>query len=94
MILLHIEHEVPSFEGWKKAFDSDPLNRKKSGVRRYKIFQLIDNPNFVVVDLEFDDLKEAEDSFAALQILWKKVEGKIMANPQTRMLKLIESKDI
>lgn len=32
MTILRIEHGVPSFEGWKKAFDSDPVNRKKMGV--------------------------------------------------------------
>jgi hypothetical protein len=94
MITIQIEHEVPNFEGWKKAFESDPINRKKSGVRRYKIYQRIDNPNFIVIDLEFDNLNEAEDTFTALKILWKNVDGKIMINPQIRILKMIESKDI
>ena len=94
MIIIQIEHEVPNFEGWKKAFESDPINRKKSGVRRYKIYQRIDNANFIVIDLEFDNLKEAEDTFTALKILWKNVDGKIMINPQIRILKMIESKDI
>ena len=94
MIIIQIEHEVPNVEGWKKAFESDPINRKKSGVRRYKIYQRIDNANFIVIDLEFDNLKEAEDTFTALKILWKNVDGKIMINPQIRILKMIESKDI
>jgi hypothetical protein len=94
MISLQIEHEVPSYEGWKKAFDSDPINRRKSGVRRYNIFQRTDNPNFVVVDLEFDNLKEAEDTCTALQSLWKNVDGKIIIKPQIKMLELIESREI
>jgi hypothetical protein len=64
MIVLQIEHEVPSFEGWKKAFEQDPIERRKAGVRRYLIFQRADNPNFVVINLEFDRLKEAEDTYA------------------------------
>lgn len=94
MINLQIEHEVPSFEGWKKAFDSDPINRRKSGVRRYKIFQRTDNPNFIVVDLEFDNLKEAEATYTALQSLWKNVDGKIIIKPQIKILELIESREI
>jgi len=94
MIILQIEHEVPSFEGWKKAFANDPIDRKKAGVRRYKIYQRNDNPNYVVIDLEFDSLKEAEETSAALQNLWKKVDGKIIFKPQIRILKLVESKDI
>ena len=94
MIVLQIEHQVPNFEGWKKAFENDPVDRKKAGVRRYKIFRQADNPNYVVIDLEFDQLKEAEDMYAALQNLWKKVDGKIIVSPKIRILNLSESKDI
>jgi hypothetical protein len=34
MVILGIEHSVPNFDGWKQAFDSDPVGQKKSGVRR------------------------------------------------------------
>ena len=47
MVVLQIEHPVPDFNGWKKAFDSDPVNRKESGVRRYTIFKKNDDPNYV-----------------------------------------------
>jgi hypothetical protein len=94
MVILQIEHEVPNLEGWKKAFERDPINRKKAGVRRYRIYQRMDNPNFVIIDMEFDNLKEAEDTFASLQALWKKVDGNIIINPKIRILKMIESKDI
>jgi hypothetical protein len=35
MYVPHIEHPVPNFNGWKQAFDSDPVGRVKMGVRRY-----------------------------------------------------------
>ena len=94
MIILQIEHEVLNFDGWKKAFDNDPIDRKKAGVRRYKIFQRNDHPNFVVIDLEFDHLKQAENILTALRSLWGKVEGKIIINPQIRILNLVESVEI
>ena len=94
MINLQIEHEVMNFEGWKKAFENDPIDRKKVGVRRYKIFKRVDIPNFVVIDLEFDNLKDAENTLAALRKLWERVDGKIIINPQTRILNLVETKDI
>jgi hypothetical protein len=31
MPILRIEHAVPDFNGWKRAFDSDPVDRKGSG---------------------------------------------------------------
>jgi hypothetical protein len=94
MLILQIEHEVQNFDRWKKAFESDPVNRKKAGVIRYNIFQRIDNPDFVVIDLEFDDLKKAQDTMTALRGLWERVEGKIMINPQIRILNLVESRDV
>ncbi len=94
MIILQIEHKIPDFDGWKKAFESDPIDRKKSGVRSYSIFRPIDDRNYVIVNLEFDNLKQAEDTLAALRNLWEKVEGKIMMNPQTRILDLVETTDV
>jgi hypothetical protein len=82
-----------NFDGWKAAFEGDPINRKKMGVKRYRIFRPIDDPNFATVDLEFDSLSEAETTLAALQKMWPKVEGSIMTGPQFRMLNFIDSKE-
>lgn len=90
-IHLQIEHKVPNYEGWKKAFESDPIGRKKSGVKHYRIYRPVDDPNYVIVDLEFERLKEAEDALAALKKLWTNVEGTIMLDPKTRILNLEES---
>jgi hypothetical protein len=90
MIILQIEHKVPNFDGWKRAFESDPINRKKSGVRSYRVFRPVDDPNYVIIDLEFDNLKEAEDTLDSLRTLWEEVEGKVMMKPQTRILDLVE----
>ena len=93
-IHLQIEHKVPNFEGWKKAFESDPIDRRKAGVRRYRILRPVDNPNYVIIDLEFDNLKQTEEVLAALQNLWGKVEGKVMMNAQTRILEIAEAVDL
>lgn len=93
MVVLQIEHLVPDFNGWKKAFDSDPVNRKQGGVKRYRIFRQVDNPNYVVLELEFNSLVEAESLLAALQKLWSRVEGKVMMSPQARIVEIVESKE-
>ncbi len=92
MILLHIEHPVPDFDTWKAAFDSDPVGRQKSGVRCYHVLQPVDNPNYAIIDLEFDSLNEAEALLAAMQQVWKRVGGAIMQNPQWRISEVIEAK--
>ena len=93
MYILRIEHPVPDFNGWKKAFDSDPVGRKKSGVRRYRILRPLDNANYVMIDLEFDSLNEAEAVRAALQGLWRRVQGQIMHDPRVRIVEAVESKE-
>ena len=89
MYILQIEHKVPNFEGWKKAFEADPINRKKSGVIRYRICRPIDDPNYVIIDLDFERLADAENTLALLNKLWAIVEGKVVTNPQTRMLEVV-----
>ena len=91
MTTLQIEHKVPNFDGWKKAFDSDPIDRKKSGVRRYRIFRLTEDPNYVIIELEFDNQNDAEATLVALRNLWGKVEGTVMVHPQSRILDVVES---
>ena len=92
MYVLRIEHPVPNFEGWKQAFDSDPVGRVKAGVRRYQILRAIDDPNFVMIDLEFDTVQQAEALLAAMRVVWGRVEGTIMMNPKARIVKVAETK--
>ncbi|MCB0104848.1 MAG: hypothetical protein KDE53_03050 [Caldilineaceae bacterium] len=91
--MLRIEHPVPNYDGWKQAFDSDPVGREKSGVRRYQILRPVDNPNYVLIDLEFNTLEQAEALLAAMRVVWGRVEGTIMMNPQTRIVETMETKE-
>lgn len=93
MYILRIEHSVPDFDGWKQAFDTDPVGREKSGVRRYRIFRPIDDANYVIIDLEFDTASQAEALLAKLRVLWGWVEGQIMMNPQVRIVEAVETKE-
>jgi hypothetical protein len=91
MIILQIEHPVPSFDGWKQAFDDDPMGREQAGVHRYRVLRPVDNPNYAIIELEFDTLDEAEELLAGLRELWKSVEGRIMTNPNVRIVELVET---
>lgn len=94
MTILRIEHTVPHYDGWKKAFDADPINRKRSGVIRYRIYRLVENPNYVVVELEFSNLQDAEATLVSLRKLWEKVEGSVMTGPQARILEIVDSVEL
>lgn len=90
MYILRIEHPVPDFEAWKKAFDSDPVGRTKAGVLRYTVSRPVEDERYVLIDLEFDAQGKAEAMLAALRRLWGRVEGQVMMNPTTRILEAVE----
>jgi hypothetical protein len=60
MPILRIEHPVPDFDAWREAFDGDPIGREQSGVRRHRVLRPVDDPSYVMIDLEFDSPNEAE----------------------------------
>lgn len=91
MTVLHIEHPVPSFEGWKKAFDADPIDRKSSGVKQYKLYRSVTDPGYVAIDLVFDSLQEAESTLQKLKIVWGQVEGRVMTGPRAQLFEVIET---
>jgi hypothetical protein len=94
MPIVRIEHSVASFEKWKQAFDSDPANRKGSGVRRYSILRQHDDPSFIMIDLEFDRLADAEAFLTAMQRIWDGPGKSVMKSPQARIAEVVESQEL
>jgi hypothetical protein len=88
MPTLRIEHAITDYETWKRAFDSDPVRREQSGVRRYRVFRPVDDPNYVQVDLEFDSAGEAEAFREALRELWGsgRAAPALAGTPQARIV--------
>jgi hypothetical protein len=95
MTILHIEHPMRDFDTWKKAFESDPAGRERSGVRRYQILRPIDDPNYVMIDLDFESARAAEAFLAAMREVWRspKAAPALAGSPQTRIVEVVESKE-
>jgi hypothetical protein len=94
MPILRIEHPVPDFDGWKAAFDSDPLGREQSGMRRYSVLRPVDDPNYVLVDLEFDSRDEALAMRAALTEMWRGVEAQgLIGNQRAQIVEAVETRE-
>ena len=92
MHVLRVEHGTPDFDAWKDAFDSDPLDRAQSGVRRYRIFRAADDPSYVFIDLEFDTAGEAEAMHGRLKELWSRID--VVRNPSARVVEVAEGADL
>jgi hypothetical protein len=94
MPVLHIQHSVPNFDAWKRAFESDPMDRKGSGVRRYHVHRSVQDPNFVMIDLEFDTVADAERLLDRLRKLWAGPGGAVMRNPDAWIVETVDSRSV
>jgi hypothetical protein len=93
MYMVRIEHAVPDFEGWRRAFDSDPAGRERAGVKRYQVLRASEDRNYVFIDLEFASMSEAEAFLTTMREVWGRVEGTVMTGPQARIVEVLETKD-
>ncbi|HSK17340.1 MAG TPA: hypothetical protein VK915_14380 [Gaiellaceae bacterium] len=94
MRTLRLELTLSDYERWKEAFDNDPVGRREHGVQAHRILRSLDDPNFVVVDLELDDGEQADSLRAALTDLWDRAGDAIgMQAGTARLFERVESKD-
>jgi hypothetical protein len=89
MFTLQIEHGIKDFGMWKAAFDRDPVNRTASGVLAHRISRPVDDPNYVLVELDFEQRSQAEALLENLQAkVWNSPEAApaLQGAPKTRIL--------
>ena len=91
--ILRIEHSVPDYGLWKEAFDSDPIGRRRMGVRRYQILRPVDDDNYVMVDVEFDSRPEAEGLLSAMRAIWSRAEHEVSANQRAWIAEAVERRE-
>jgi hypothetical protein len=96
MHVLQIEHPVRDFDTWKGAFDRFSEKRQQSGVRRHQVLRPTEDPDYVVIELEFGSPNEAESFLAWLRReVWssREVAPALMGDPQTRVVEVVEAKE-
>jgi hypothetical protein len=89
MATLHIEHPVTDFATWNAAFARFAAQREQGGVRQQRVLQPVDDPAYVVIDLDFDTVPEAEKFLGFLQEnVWGDSQNApaLIGTPQTRIL--------
>jgi hypothetical protein len=89
MPTLHIEHAIVDFDLWKAAFDRLAEFRKQSGVLGHRVQRPVDDPRYVVIDLDFETTDEAETFVEFLRTkVWssRKNAPALAGTPRTRIL--------
>ncbi len=95
MPTVQLEHAIKDFDMWKAAFDRDPIDRRGLGVRHHRVFRPLDDPSYVVVELDFDTTGAAEACRAALGELWRSREAApaLVGSPRIRIVEAVESRE-
>lgn len=89
MPTLHIQHPITDFETWSSAFARFGEARRQAGARAQRVQRPADDPNYVVVDLEFDTRGEAEAFLRFLQTQVWGIAGNspaLAGSPKTMIL--------
>jgi hypothetical protein len=89
MTTLRIEHPVTSFEAWKAQFDRFASLRAEAGVQGHRISRPVDDPKYVLIDLEFADAEHAQRFEGILrERIWPNPENApaLVGDPVTRIL--------
>ena len=91
MIIVQAEHGIRDFDVWRAAFDRDPLHREDAGMRRYRLARAVNDPHYLIMDFEFDDVSAAEAFDAALHGLWgsRTAAPALLGRPHTRLLESV-----
>lgn len=96
MATLRIEHAIHDYQTWQKAFDSFAQARTRAGVRSFAVRQPVNDPKYLMLDLEFDTAGQAE---AFAEFLHQRVWSSPASSPalagaaQTQILDLRRSEE-
>jgi hypothetical protein len=91
--LLRIGRQGGRFGDRRFDLACSPVDRKGSGVSRYRVRRPVDDPNYVLIDLEFDTQAEAEALLAAMRHVWGRVQGTVVLDPQARIVETVETRE-
>lgn len=89
MTTLHIEHAISDFDAWSAAFARFADVRTKFGVRAQRVQHQVDDPNYIVIDLDFDTPGDASRFLGFLQTkVWASAENApaLVGAPHTKIL--------
>lgn len=67
MTTLHIEHAINDLSLWREAFARFTAARRAAGVQAERVTQPLDDPHYIVIDLDFDGASQAEAFLAFLR---------------------------
>lgn len=96
MTTVHIENTVHDFAAWKTVFDKFERFRVEKGMRGYRMSRLVEDPNHVTIDLDFDSVETATAFRSALERIWStpQSQAQLAAHGTLRLYDVVEERTI
>ena len=94
MYTLRIEHPITDYTTWKAAFDRFAEQRLRSGVLTHTVRRPVDDPAYVVVDLDFEGADAAGEFLHFLRTrVWSTPDASpaLAGTPDTRILEVADT---
>ncbi len=92
MPTLLIEHSISDFDTWLGAFTRFASRRKEGGVLREVVRQPVDDPHYVLIDLDFATAEEARgfQTFLETQV-WSTPANSpaLVGSPRVRIVEAV-----
>jgi hypothetical protein len=92
MPTLHIQHAITDFDTWSAAFDRFAEVRRGAGVRGQRVQRPVDDPAYVVIDLDFDTTDAAQAFLGFLNAkVWSNADSApaLAGTPETMILETV-----
>jgi hypothetical protein len=56
------------------------------------VYRPVDDPKYVIVELDFDARDRAESFLATMRGIWKQVDGSLIDGPRARIVDCVEER--
>lgn len=90
MAYVLVHEKVRDFASWKATFDENRPMRQGAGSKGGYLFQSPDDPNEVIIVLEWDDLQRARDFAGSAELRQAMERAGVEGQPHIHLLELAD----
>lgn len=92
MVDILIKHTVEDYDAWKPGFDDHDSTREEYGQLGYELYRVSDDPNAIVIMMEWDSVENAQRFLEESDVKEKMAELGVIGEPEIYFLDSIESR--
>jgi heme-degrading monooxygenase HmoA len=93
MTVLVVHHRVRDFDAWKPVFDEHETSRREHRARRHWVYRTADDPNDVIVAVEFVSAEDARAFLEDPSLREAMQRGGVEGEPDVHLRERVEAFD-